>query len=89
MATNFFDSYDNNININCTYVHMSSTNLSFNDYIVHLNVCSLKNKVSELKGLITLFNFPKVVLLSETWLSSDIDLITITNYSFISSYRKK
>ena len=61
MATNFFDSYDNNINTNCTYVDLSSTNLSFNDYIVDLNVCSLKNKVSELEGLITLLNFPKAV----------------------------
>ena len=86
--TNFFDSYDNNINTNCTYVDLSLTNLSFNDYFVHLNVCSLKNKVSELESLITLLNFPKVVLLSETWLSSDIDLINITNNSFISSYRK-
>ena len=86
-ATNFFDYNDNSIITNCTYVDLSSTNLSFNDYIVHLNVCSLKTKVSELEGLITLLNFPKVVLLSETWLSLDIDLINITNYSFISFYR--
>ena len=88
MATNLFESYDYNIHTNCTYVDLSSTNLSFNDYIVHLNVCSLKNKVSELEGLITLLNFPRVVFLSETWLSSDIDLINITNYSFTSSYGK-
>ncbi len=76
----------------CTYYELADTNnLNFDDsfLLAHLNVRSLFNKVGEVDAVINLLNFPKLLLLSETWLTIDAPLLNIDSYYFISSPRMK
>ena len=58
---------------------------SFYDYIVNINIRSVINKVNELELLLAMLKFPKVILLSETWLDANINLVNMHDYSFVSS----
>ena len=85
------DSYDfenDPMSINdCEYLDLDNQNIDFNNNVLHLNIRSLQNKVHEIENLISLLKFPRVFALSETWLKSNNVLISISNYSFISSHR--
>ncbi len=52
-----------------------------------MNVRSLLPKLGEVEGLLQLLNFPKALLLSETWLTIDSPMLNICNYVFASSPR--
>ena len=54
---------------------------------MHLNVRSVPPKLPEIQGLLTLLSFPKIFMLSETWLAQNSFLESVENYSFISSPR--
>ncbi len=54
---------------------------------MHLNIRSLQHKTAELEVLLQTCEFPKVICLSETWLSASLVLVSIPNYTFISSHR--
>ncbi len=55
---------------------------------MHLNIRSLAPKVSELEILLDLVGSPKVLILSETWLSVNCPMLNISGYNLISSPRK-
>lgn len=85
-----FDSAVNNFVNDCAYIDLTSINTtSFSNCIVHVNIWSLRNKISELEGILRILDFPKIILITETWLSSNSSLINIDKYSFISSPRHK
>ena len=81
--------FDNDINIfepDSTLVDFSQlSRWLFNDYIVHINIRSVRNKVNELELLLAMLKFPKLILLSETWLDANINLVNMQDYSFVSS----
>ena len=54
---------------------------------MHLNVKSVSPKLSKIQGLLNLLGFPKIFMLSETWLAQNSFLESVENYSFISSLR--
>jgi hypothetical protein len=82
------DEYEHVNTGTCNYFHLTTRcTAHFSNSFFHLNVRSLASKLFELEALIGILNFPKVFLLSETWLSVNSVLLNIDNYSFISSPR--
>jgi len=55
--------------------------------VMHLNIRSLQGKVSELEIFLKMCSYPRILLLSETWLNDKYMLPHIPNYTFISSPR--
>jgi hypothetical protein len=72
----------------CSYISVDSDNIvSMSNSITHLNIRSLAPKVSELEMLLNLMNLPKVMLVTETWLSVYSPVVNISNYCLVSSPR--
>ncbi len=72
----------------CDYYDLSSVTCErFCNSYMHLNVRSLLHKVAEMEGLLNLFGHPKVLMLTETWLTLDSALLEIPDYTFVSSPR--
>ena len=63
------------------------SNRKFDNSFMHLNVRSVSPQLPEIQGLLTLLGFPKMFMLSETWLAQNFFLESVENYSFISSPR--
>jgi hypothetical protein len=84
--SNFCDFDDAFVNNNCLYYDVTSSP-SLNNSIVHLNIRSLVNKINELTGLLHVLDFPKIVMLSETWINANSPPTDIDNYIFVSSPR--
>lgn len=56
---------------------------------MHVNVCSLKNKLNILDAALNRFNYPTVLCVSEHWLKpSEINYFNLNNYSLISHYSR-
>lgn len=71
----------------CDYLNLSDVTKAFCNSFMHLNVRSQYHKVSELEALLNILGFPKVLLITETWLSPTSPLQNIANYHFVSSPR--
>ncbi len=72
----------------CEYVDLASRDtIKLHNSILHLNIRSLPNKINELEALLNMFDSPKVIMLSETWLTVNTSLLNINNYFCVSSPR--
>jgi hypothetical protein len=70
----------------CCYYDLSTLPIGIlTNSILHMNVRSLQHKLDEVEALVTLFKYPKVIVLTETWLKPDSVLVPISNYCFVSS----
>ena len=64
------------VNGDCSYNDLTSSP-SINNSIVHINIRSLINEVNDLDGLLNILDFPKIVMLSETWIIGNSSLTNI------------
>ena len=88
MVHNLKDSFDCFANSDCCYSDMTSLcRQSYKYTIIHINIRSLRNKSAELELLLTNLDYPKVLLITETWLNNDTGLLNIPNYTLLSSHR--
>ena len=72
----------------CTYTNLASVNVdTFTNSVLHLNMRSIRHKTAELEVILNLLGLPKVIMITETWLTSDTSLTNITGYSIMSSPR--
>ena len=70
----------------CDHVDLFSVkSLQVGNLFVHLNIKSLVPKLAELEALLSVLGMPKLVLISETWLSQKSVAINIDNYCLIPS----
>jgi hypothetical protein len=70
----------------CNYCDLTSA-CDLSDSIIHINIRSLAPKISELEILLNLLKYPKVLLISETWLSNNSPAVNVDGYSLVSSPR--
>ena len=78
------------LQVECVYYDLTSiANIKFSNSIMHLNIRSLSPKIGELEASINLTESPKVLMLTETWLTNTSLSYNIANYSFLSSPRLK
>ena len=55
--------------------------------LLHFNIRSIRHKTTEHEAILNLLGLSKVVMIAETWLTSDTSLTNITGYSLLSSSR--
>ena len=55
--------------------------------MVHLNIRSIINEVNDLDRLLNILDFPKIVMISETWINDNSLRTNVNNYTFVSSPR--
>jgi hypothetical protein len=70
----------------CNYSDLTSA-CDLSDSIIHINIRSLAPKISELEILLNLLKYPKILLISETWLSNNSPAVNVDGYSLVSSPR--
>jgi hypothetical protein len=70
----------------CNYCDPTSA-CDLSDSIIHINIRSLAPKISELEILLNILKYPKVMLISETWLSNNSPAVSVDGYSLVSSPR--
>ena len=74
-----FNDDDVNLVGDCAYTNLASVNVdTFTNSILHLNMRSIRHKTAELEVIPNLLGLPKVVMITETWLTSDSSLTNIT-----------
>ena len=84
------DDIIDHLKVRCVYHDLKSiANIKFSNSVMHLNIRSLCPKIGELEALINLTGSPKVLMLTETWLTNTSLPHNIVNYSFLSSLRLK
>jgi hypothetical protein len=65
--------------VDCEYHDLSTiSNISFSNSLMHLNIRSISKKLGELEALINLTGSPKVLMLSETWLTNSAAPLILT-----------
>ena len=81
-----FNDDDVNLVGDCTYTNLSSVNVdTLTKSVLHFNMRSIRHKTAELEAILSLLGLPKVVMITEAWLTSDTSLTNITGYSLLSS----
>ncbi len=85
-----FADYDDSAFISgtCDYFNLSSIiSARFCNSFLHLNARSQYYKIGEIEALLNLLGLPKILLITETWLSPVSPVQNIINYHFVSSPR--
>ena len=84
MMLSHFNDDDVNLVGNCAFTNLASVNADkFTNKVLHFNMRSIRHKTAELEAILNLYGLLKVVMITETWLTSDISLTNITGYSLL------
>ena len=75
----------NDLNSDYAYYDLSLLPNELTNFIMCLNVRCIINKTAEFEALLTNLNFPKALLITETWVEVDANNVLINNNSFASS----